>query len=479
MPSDQGGGPHYSGTRLDVATANVGNLNVTGAIQGSGMPVVNGPLPSGDVTGVQDTAAIQPLLDAARVAGGGVVQLWPGTYWTFLAAHPNFAGNFAGLTVGAGVILRGSGRNATTIKLAASQTQGKDVSGNVAPIMNYALLDENGGFEDFTLDGNAANQTHVHDGLYLLATRGFEKTRVRVQYCRGTAQSGNAENFHFQDAGSVDNRNVDCEAVGGVGSTASGFSAQGATGIKYIGCTGRNMTVNNGFTANNCRNLLYANCSAYLNAGKGFNVEVSFNVSYVGCHGGGQTPTTITGGAFIAQNTSLGNTQAGFFLLGPSTGILYAQCVSDHNGGAGMTITGLTSVNSAKVVGGVYSNNGTYGFSLAAAADSNGTRITGGPLVLTNTSGAIHTAAGDVATFPGTVTAPAVGSTGVAVNNPYPFDAMVYVLPGAATNTISVNATSTGVVLASGGIAQGFRVQAGGSITWTSAAAPTWIWFID
>jgi hypothetical protein len=52
MPADQGGGPHFSGTNLDVANANIGNLNVGGAVSPAGGLAIPGPIVGQSFTAV-------------------------------------------------------------------------------------------------------------------------------------------------------------------------------------------------------------------------------------------------------------------------------------------------------------------------------------------------------------------------------------------------------------------------------------------
>ena len=110
--------------------------------------------PSGDVTGVTDTAAIQ----AAENGGRSAINLAPGVFYV------------TGLTKAANTIWQGSGRLSTTIKLAANCN-----AAAVVKTVNFDSLTGTGieggpggwGIRDLTIDGNKANQTVKPDGIRL------------------------------------------------------------------------------------------------------------------------------------------------------------------------------------------------------------------------------------------------------------------------------------------------------------------------
>jgi hypothetical protein len=110
--------------------------------------------PSGDVTGVADTAAIQ----GAENGGRSMISLAPGIFYV------------TGLTKNANTVWQGSGRLGTTIKLADNV--------NAAAVITTAGFNsltgtgvEGGpggwGIRDLTVDGNKANQTVKPDGIRL------------------------------------------------------------------------------------------------------------------------------------------------------------------------------------------------------------------------------------------------------------------------------------------------------------------------
>lgn len=120
--------------------------------------------PSGDTTGVTDTAAI-----TAAEAAGGVV-LGPGTFWV------------TGLTKQAGTIWQGAGRQETVIKLAAGANR------DVVQGANFSTLTGSGntsggiggwGIRDLSIDGNKAAQSGTSWGLRVYGY-GFDVTTLSI-----------------------------------------------------------------------------------------------------------------------------------------------------------------------------------------------------------------------------------------------------------------------------------------------------------
>jgi hypothetical protein len=238
--------------------------------------------------------------------------------------------------------MKGAGRDATRILLAGSQAQGNDVSGRTMIVLNHDIIaqrDENIALAELTVDGNAPDQNHTHSGVGLIRSRGAHLERVRVTNCRGTASSGPNETFHFETQLGTDTSYVDCEAVGTSGSTASGFSADGAHNVQYVGCVAHGMSVTNGFTHYSCQNVTYRGCVSYANAASGFNSEVSQDVSYSDCTAGG----------------TIGNS-VGFLAKGSSP-VQWASCVASANG-VGLYITQAPAGADQRLIGGDYSRNG-------------------------------------------------------------------------------------------------------------------------
>jgi hypothetical protein len=137
---------------------------IVDALTGMGQPGY--VKPSGDVTGVTDTAAV-----AAAEATGGPVFFADATYW----------GNF---TKQAGTIWQGSGRNLTTLKAPAGSNadvvQGAGFSsltctGSAAGIGGWAI-------RDLTVDGNRANQTTGGNGVRVYGYD-WSMTDVTIRNC--------------------------------------------------------------------------------------------------------------------------------------------------------------------------------------------------------------------------------------------------------------------------------------------------------
>lgn len=74
-----------------------------------------------------------------------------------------------------------------------------------------------------------------------------------------------------------------------------------------------------------------------------------------------------------------------------------------------------------------------------------------------------------VSTNPSSVTTPSVPATTVAQTNSTGVDVVAYVSGGTVTG-IAVNGTATGLTAGT------FYVHAGGTITLTYSAAPSWVW---
>lgn len=410
-------------------------------------------------TGTND----QTLINSTLTSDSEVL-LSPGTFTVALAAHPANASYLVGVLMPNGSTLAGAGEGATIIKLVAGQV-GDPALVSPAIIMNNQIGtggDENITLRDFTVDGNAANQTApaIHHGVFFLRARGVSHDRVRVQNCRGTASSGSSEAFFFEAQLSSDIKYHKCDAVTTAGSTATGFSADQSTNVDYIDCTARGMTVAHGFTHNACRHITYQICHSYLNALQGFNSEVSFDVLFQGCTAGG-----IATAAWPFTNLqSLGNNTG--FLLNGTTRARLVDCVASKNV-AGVNVTGVTAL---RIIGGSYTDN-TTGISVASVADAAQTRIQGAPNFANNTNnfnvvGGAGAYAGEGAAF-----TPAVPATGVGFTNNYLFDSAVVLTGGSwgfvTVDGVNINQTSGRIF-----------VRAGSTIVLNYSVAPTWIWLV-
>lgn len=135
--------------------------------------------PSGDTTGVTDTAAIQAAEDALT-ASGGILTLASGTYWVK-------TGGSTALTKRSNVTWRGAGRGITIIKLASSANQ---------PVLQsdgFAALTMTGSntagvtgcaIRDITFDGNASAQGVAAPAGVRLYGFDYAIEQVSIRNCR-------------------------------------------------------------------------------------------------------------------------------------------------------------------------------------------------------------------------------------------------------------------------------------------------------
>lgn len=445
-----------------------------------------------------DTTAIQICLDAARNAGGGTVFVPPGTYIVRPTPHPNGTYNTA-LTIGNGVILRGAGRDAVTIRMIGGSTS---VFNQAAVITNYILLPgtpDSVVIEDLTVDGNGGAMGGVVDrqmGIFLNRARNCHINRVKVINTAGSNSGGNGPNgtlgegFGFEaqlcheifynhcqyygnyGASAVSTATINTLTTGGGG----GFSADQSTDIFYTSCIAMASAQAHGFTHWLCQNIKYVNCHSYLNRFYGFNSEAgttgTSDVQYTNCQAGGFFVTS-TGGLIppFASGQSLGNGGRGFRISG-SLKVLCDNCISrknlDHGFHAELNATGTW-------IGGMSADNGNYGFNFDTIATAQGFRITGGPILTGNSLFLVinSTNQSSAAAF-GPMVAPTVPASGTALTSPFPFDAVVYIVGGTVTG-ISVDGFATGLTATPATV----RVAAGHSITLTYSAVPTWKWLVD
>jgi hypothetical protein len=292
-----------------------------------------------------DRVAAQACLDFCHAAGGGIVQLPAGTGFFTLATNPHIATVATLLRSYSNITVRGCGPNATKITWGANLTppagfsapgQFHMLSMDQPYTANPTYAQHDVAFEDFTLDGNAANQsslTNLHFGLFIGATRGAWVTRVRVKNLYGLTPGPPTETFHFEFNTSVDGHFTNCEAFSDDGGdTATGFSSDASTGVEWKGCVAGGMQHGQGFTAWTGALLRYTNCHAYLCGQNGFNAELCDGVTYTACIGGGQS-ADYGSSAFFTALLALGNLN-GFRAMG-SKNVVWSGCVATYNTGAG------------------------------------------------------------------------------------------------------------------------------------------------
>lgn len=419
-------------------------------------------------------AVIQAMLDAANP--GDVVSLPPGSFLLTLAEVAGFAGYYAGLTIPSGVTLAGSGQSATTLTLAANQTPSMAAGDGVSIIYN-ADLDGSGdvGVEvrDLTIDGNAANQgTATHNGISWVRTRGARCRRVTVKNVRGQGNAPPDESFHFDTQLGLDTGYLDCTALGDAGSTASGFSANNATAVRYHGCDAYGMTEGMGFTHHECEIVSYLGCHAYLNGDNGFNSEESQGVSYTACHAGGEVASGSSPWP-LAAGTSLGNTASGFVVNGTRNALL-TSCTARKNA-TGLSIVEGTAGASGRLLGCAITDNTTAGVSCSTAATLLRWQVDNSSIVDNNNGGATeyNLPTGWTAGPGNELTTPAIPASGVAYANPYPFAVTVYITAPGTIALLRVN----GADIDTG--AKSLRLLPGMTVTIFYSAAPSWLWFAD
>jgi len=456
-----------------------------------------------------DTAAIQLALDTCRLSGGGTVYCPSGTYQVTPAVRTGGASWTTALMYGPNTVLRGAGTDATIFRIPNNSLGTVGSGSNVASIIvPWNNQQDQVTFVDFTIDGNAGNQTDQISGLYITRQRGVKCHRVRIRNCRGTNNSGgNTETFCFYAQGSTDVSFVDCQAIQTAGVMANGFVANGCTGVGYVAC--RSASIGNGtafgFGFNvgvGSREVSYTNCHAYLCGSQGYHIDdVNVaNVTYTDCRAGGTSSSIAAGSQYpFGSAVSLGNGGSGFFCSQQVVAVSYVNCISDNGSAQGFDLSrgdyllancharnnafsGIILGNTpiVRIVGGDFRNNTLNGIRISAAADAATIRITGSPLLSGNALAPLQIGGTNYANAPpANVAAPAVPATTVALTNQFAFDATVHLTPGASTCAVAINGVATGIVLANGGVGQAFRVPAGGTITLTYTAAPTWVWDIE
>jgi hypothetical protein len=408
----------------------------------------------------------QKALDTASIKGGTVF-LPPGTYRCNSVAGD---GRVYCLLIGSNVKLMGAGRGASIIKLANNQDDDCRI------IANQHQADPTGDsnitFSDFSIDGNANNQSYPSDvGIKMVNTQKVVHERIYIKNIKALlAYEGVAFDSYFSNHNSY----TDCEATRTLAadSTGSGFSASYSSDIEYKGCRASHSTRWQGFTNMRCRSISYVNCHSYKNFQRGFNSERSEGVLYANCIAGGKS-TDTSAYPYLIKDTTLGNKGDGFYLWNSSY-LQLVNCISNANQ------TGIFNTDSSyvRVIGGEARKNTQYGLFFSSTTEAFNTRIKGGPIVRENSICRLQIGSGPGVCYnnsiPGPVTPPGSFPTSTTgYPNPFPYDAKVYV-SGATVTAIAVSGQVTGIT--SGLVI----VPAGDSINVTySSGTPSWKWFID
>ena len=405
--------------------------------------------------GTNERVLVQGVIDDVSAAGGGIVDGGGMTVSVDLAAHPLDPAYKVGVIVPANVELR-----RVTIKLRANQATDGIVISN-GEIQGGATV-RGPVFSDVTVDGNGANQTFTHSGLFLRKSHGARIRHCTARNCRGTATSGTDETFHFEVQASSDTEYLSCLAEGTAGSTAAGFSTNVTTGVRYRGCVARGMTVSAGFTTSLSTHITYEQCWSYLNALHGFNNEFSTDCIYSGCVAGGSAVDDAGNTAYpYTQAQSLGNGAHGFNLLGClRTQVIAPAARKNANSGVAW-MTGASGV----MVAGALRENLNWGVYVDAASAA-GVVMDPLPNVSNNPFGNFGFDGGLSFDDPADPDQPTLPASTVALANPYATDATVYVSGGTVT-VISVGGRTTGLT------AGAIRWPAGKDLVLTYSAAPT------
>lgn len=342
-----------------------------------------------------DTNQLQSAINSISETGGTVL-LEAKTYNLEVNSHPNDNKFKVCLWIYKHIRLKGMGFN-TVLKLQ------KNAPNQSRVIMNYELDGTNVGvkLEDFTVDGNSANQsttTDRHVGILLTRTHNAVHNNVKVKNVKGTSSGNNGPNgtvgegMHFETQLGSDTEYNNCIVDSDDdGVTSTGFSNDVSDGVVYNNCLARGMKLGNGFTTYNSKNIRYMKCSSIQNR-NGFNVEISKNVEYISCAAGLLiVPIGVYGySSDVAwSKQDMGNSSHGFVITASAERITLHSCASvDNKNGNGVFITKASSVS---IYGGNFSGNSK---GIALTNQSKNIKIFGNPLINGNIVAPISTANG-------------------------------------------------------------------------------------
>lgn len=404
-------------------------------------------LATGDFTTL-DTAALQGALDDCRDAGGGIVMVPPGGYLVNLGTHPVDSDYHPGLVIGPNTHLWLA--PGAEIGLADDQIYGTTAS---AVIMNYGLGGSDAGIVvsgGGTIDGNGANQGVVDstDGIVLWDAVEPRIDGITVRNAKGTGASGDDETAQIGVRNCIGAVIANCLAERTAGTTSIGIVNQSSVGTRLINNIMRGMTDSHGYAENGSDDAYLAGNRSYSNAGQGFNYETGYG------------PVSL--GNFAFSNDGSG------YAYNDVQGFQQSDCVgSGHATGSGVfCLLGATGV----INGGRYETNvdgiNVYNVAVGSVA------IMGRPIVSGNTTN--YVAPGGNFDAPGNPGfQPSVPATTVAITNPYPFNAHVYITGGGAIDLCRVDGASLGPQ-------DNWRVPAGATTAVQySGSAPTWVWIVD
>lgn len=415
--------------------------------------------------------AIQAAVDSIA-SFGGTVYCPPGTYKVSLATPA--VGSKRAIALPANVNLVGAGRGATVIQLAAGQAD----DGHVISIadQSHATRSDYVSIRDLTVDGDGANQTKLHQGIYLGYLRGASCHRVTVRNMRGTSNAPPGETFHFTVTAASEVVFVDCEAIGTAGTQGSGFATNDATNVTFLGCRARAMSEGMGFAIWRSRNIQMDGCIAQLNGSHGFNVEISQDVVLSNCIAGGRA-VNASGAEPFTSDQSLGNTGSGVVFNG-STGSISDCIVTYNNTGVSLVESGSTPPQ-VNVYGGRITDN-AIGLTTVGTNTRVPTycRVDPSCVIADNTTTNVSLQPtptelgyiGGTATMGQYVGSPTMPATNTDLTNPYPWAVL-----------IAITHVSTDAVIVGGpnnyGNANTVLIRPGQTIKIIYTSTPSWLWF--
>ena len=302
--------------------------------------------PSGDTSGVTDTAAINALAQAGKAAN-----CQPGTYYV-----TNLLPDSYGTIIGQGLGVAFQAAAGTTGAMIALKTPASTVRVTIA---NVRLIPNTGSVIGISLDNTAlgsGDPAHQLTSVYVDGAKGDAfKFGANIRSCKFTdlqQYNGQAYGFNVQ-AGCTDNFFTDC--LSGA-STNHGFYVNDSNNI-FTGCkaffAGYNGstwgTTQAGFYVNGtvCTQLI--GCQAQQNALNGFDLQGCSYITVIGCDSDSNSAGTSTGvgintngvtNGTICANTGYNNTglspqaqKYGYQAAGTQTGTLfYGNTVTGSSG---------------------------------------------------------------------------------------------------------------------------------------------------